>query len=312
MKIIFSLRPGLPVCFLTILLSSPLLAQKYPLEPLTTFDYDFDRPLEISEKSSIDEATYTRVDITYASPGGGSVPAYLYEPEGEGPFAGLILLHGMPGSRENATRFAERFVETGAVVLAITAPFARPDDTPRERPITFTLQDREEQIQLIQDLRRGVDLLIDHPKVDVERIGFSGGSYGAAMGGLLAGVETRIKAYSLWVGDGGLVAHTTGPDDLRGPFFRLSAEQQETWLRAMEPIEPIRFVGSAAPAALFFQAGRNDRAVPAADAEQFMAAGSEPKTIQWYDTGHGLNSAAFRDQAEWLGRMIGIDAAKWK
>ena len=39
------------------------------------------------------------------------------------------------------------------------------------------------------------------PLVDAERMGYSGGSYGAAMGGLLAGVEKRIKAYVVMKGD---------------------------------------------------------------------------------------------------------------
>lgn len=179
-------------------------------------------------------------------------------------------MHGMPGSRNNATHFAEQYVQAGAVVLAITAPFSRPNDVARRPAITFTEKDRDEQIQLIQliqDLRRGVDLLANHPRVDAARIGYSGGSYGGAMGGLLAGVEKRIKAFVLWVGDGGLVAHVNGPDDAGNRFHQMAPEQREAWLQAMLPIEPIRFVGMAAPSALFFQSGRSDRVIPAEDAD---------------------------------------------
>ncbi len=147
-------------------------------------------------------------------------------------------------------------------MLAISAPWSRPDDVPRRPTITITSQDSVEQIQLIQDLRRGVDLLVARSDVDPERIGYSGGSYGAAMGGLLAGVETRIKAYVLWSGDGGLVAHLTGPDDADNSLQRMSATHRDAWFKTMLPIEPIRFIGDAAPAALMFQAGRRDRVVP--------------------------------------------------
>lgn len=298
-------------CVLLLLGPASACAQSDPSRaPLATFDYDADAPLDVREVSTEDRGGYTVVDLTYASPAGGRVPALLYAPKGEGPFAGLILMHGMPGSRQNAARFAASYVKAGAVVLAITAPFARPNDEARRPTITFTDQDRAEQIQLIQDLRRGVDLLAAHPRVDAARIGYSGGSYGGAMGGLLAGVEKRIKAYVLWVGDGGLVAHVTGPDDEGGGFQRLPSERRTAWLRAMEPIEPLRFVGRAAPSALFFQAGRHDQLIPVADAERYIAAGSEPKRVQWYDAGHGLNQDAFRDQALWLEEMIGIDAAK--
>lgn len=278
--------------------------------PLTVFEYDRSAPLDIREASREAFDEYDRIDLTYASPAGGRVPSYLFVPHGEGPFAGVLLMHGMPGSRRNSLRLGERYAAAGAVVLAITAPFSRPDDVPRQRVITLTAQDRDEQIQLIQDLRRGVDLLEEHPLVDAERIGYSGGSYGGAMGGLLAGVEKRIKAYALVVGDGGLVAHLTGPEDADGPMRTLPPAQWSAWLEAMEPIEPVRFVGLASPAALLFQNGRQDRLVPPADAEVYQAAGSEPKTIMWYDAGHSLNDAAVRDRLEWLAEWIGIDPTK--
>jgi hypothetical protein len=88
-------------------------------------------------------------------------------------------------------RLCEDLVHTGAVVLTISAPSAR---TPGRDWITFTPRDRDEQIQLMVDLRRGVDLLTQHQKVDPARIGYVGYSYGAAMGGLLAGTA----ASRLW------------------------------------------------------------------------------------------------------------------
>jgi hypothetical protein len=46
--------------------------------------------------------------------------------------------------------------------------------------------------------------------------------------------------------------------------------------------------------------------VSPADALRYQQAGSEPKTIRWYEAGHGLEMAAYRDQAEWLRELIGI------
>ncbi len=298
-----------PVVVIGIVMCPPpaVAVQETQRAPVTVFDYDRSAPLDIREVSRETLEGYDRIDLTYASPAGGRVPGYLFVPHGEGPFAGILLMHGMPGSRRNAVRLAERYVITGAVVLAITAPFSRPDDVPRQRVISLTAQDRDEQIQLIQDLRRGVDLLMEHPLVDSQRIGYSGTSYGGAMGGLLAGVEKRIKAYALVVGDGGLVAHLTGPEDADGPMRTLPAAEWGAWLDAMQPVEPIRFVGLASPSALLFQNGRQDRLVPPADAEVYQAAGSEPKTIMWYDAGHGLNDEAVRDRMEWLAEWIGID-----
>ena len=80
----------------------------------------------------------------------------------------------------------------------------------------------------------------------------------------------------------------------------------------MEPIEPIRFVGRAAPAPLLFQNGFRDEFVSVHDAEKYQNAGSEPKTIRWYDSGHGLPPEAFEFQAEWLEKWIGIDASLYE
>ena len=273
------------------------------------FDYDYDAPLSVTENSVQEQSGFTLYDIHYDSPKGGNVPAYLLIPEGSGPFAGLILMHGSSGSRESLLPFAKDLVLTGAAVLTISGPAAR---TPNRDWIHFTPQDRDEQIQLIIDLRRGVDMLIQYAGVDSSRIGYIGYSYGAAMGGLLAGVEHRIKAYGLMVGDGGLVNHFTQNGQPLGWLENLPASDREVWLQAMNPIEPINFVGQASPSALFFQNARRDALVTEEDALAYQAAGSEPKRVEWYDSDHGLPSQAYSDMVAWLAEQIGIDATKFK
>ena len=277
-------------------------------EGLPLFEYDDSQPVRITENSVQEENGYTFHDISYPSPRGGDVPAYLLVPEGPGPFAGVILMHGSSGSRRTMLFLAEDLVQTGAVVLTISAPSAR---IPGRDWITFTPLDRDEQIQLMVDLRRGVDLLARHEKVDPKLIGYVGYSYGAAMGGLLAGIEPRIKAYGLMVGDGGLVDHFMENGEPTGGFQRFDAESRRRWLEAMEPIEPIHYVGHASPSALFFQNARRDQSVTEADALAYQAAGSEPKRVEWYDSGHDLPEQAYADVIRWLGERIGIDSSKF-
>ncbi len=268
------------------------------------FDYAAEAPVAMTEEAVRQGEGYTVHDIRYPSPKEGDVPAYLVVPEGPGPFAGILLMHGSSGSRESMLPLAKDLVRTGAVVLTVSAPAAR---IPGRDWITFTPLDREEQIQLMVDLRRGVDLLMQQEKVDSSRIGYIGYSYGAAMGGLLAGIEPRIKAYGLMVGDGGLVNHFTDEDEPTGGFETIEPEARARWLEAMGPIEPIHFVGHASPSALFFQNARYDRSVSEEDALAYQAAGSEPKKIQWYESGHGLPEQAFVDMVDWLAEQIGID-----
>ena len=273
------------------------------------FDYEADSSVQITETSLLQEDGYTLHDIHFPSPKTGEVPVYLLIPDGPGPFAGILLMHGSSGSRETLLDFAKDLAQTGAVVMTISGPAAR---MPGRQWLTFTSQDREEQIQLMLDLRRAVDLLTQHEKVDPARIGYVGYSYGAAMGGLLAGIEHRIKAYGLMVGDGGLVTHFTEQDRPVGGFETIGASARERWLEAMRPIEPIHFVGHASPSALFFQNARYDMSVTEADAKIYQSAGSEPKRIEWYDSGHGLPMQAYIDMAGWLAEQIGIDATKFR
>jgi uncharacterized protein len=283
-------------------------------QTLELFNYDPLMPLDVEVASVSELTSYIHHEITYASPKGGRVPASLLVPnESSGPFAGIILMHGLPGDRTNNASFARGLVATGAVVLMIDAPFARPENRNRSSwPLTLREVDRLEQIQLMVDLRRGVDLLIARDDVDPERLAYIGYSYGGAMGGLLAGIEPRIKAFGLMVGDGGIVSHFTAADGAPlTELSRLSEEERKAWLEWMEPIEPIRFVGRAAPAKLFFQNALRDEAVAREDALAYQAAGSEPKKIEWYESSHFLPDEAFQHMASWLAGEIGIDASRF-
>src|ERR1043165_7018306 len=57
------------------------------------FDYDGKAPLNIKESGVERRATATVYDITYDSPKGGVVPAYLVVPKSRGPFAAIIWGH---------------------------------------------------------------------------------------------------------------------------------------------------------------------------------------------------------------------------
>ena len=280
---------------------------------LPLFDHDRHAPLGIDESSESVRDGVTVHDISYSSPRGVRVSAFLVVPDGPGPFAGLIIQHGIPGYREFHLGYAMVLAKTGAVVLLIDAPFSRrmrADST--AQPFTFTEQDRDEQVQLIIDLRRGVDLLASRADVDADRIGYIGFSHGAAMGGLLAGVESRVRAYVLAVGAGGLTEFLADESGPMGRLFFLPKTRQDEWLRWMEDIEPIGYVGHAAPAALFFQNARRDQAIAEDDAVRYQEAGSEPKRVEWYDSGHNLPLEAILDQVEWLQKEIGIDAASFE
>ena len=288
------------VILLLLLVSITAACDEGGSERKGLFAYDDGAPLSIRMADSWQSGNVRVISLSYASPMGGRVPALVVVPPGDGPFAGLIAQHGLPADRFGMLQVAEELARLGAVVVAIDAPWARRREVPN-----LTKRDRADQIQLIVDLRRAVDLLQSRDDVDEDRIGYLGISYGAAIGGLFAGVEDRIAAFVLSVGDGGLVTHFTGPEDAEGPLSRLPAARRESWLAGMKPIEPLKWIGRA-EAPILFQSGRGDEAVPPADAREFQQAADEPKEVRWYDSGHFLPPRAWCDAARWLEDRIGI------
>jgi dienelactone hydrolase len=267
------------------------------------FAYDVNAPLNLQKAVQSTSNGVEVSTISFTSPDGGSVTGMMFDPVGRsGLRPGIVLMHGMPGNASQLAGYGTGLAGDGAVVIAIDAPFARRTG----QAVRFIEADRAEQIQLIKDLQRAVDVLRAHPNVDAERIAYHGTSYGGAMGALFVGIERRLRAAVLVVPDGGLVSHFTGPEDMNF-MASLPCAERNAWLQAMTPIEPIRFIPHAPPTALLVQSGRSDDLVPAADAEALHAATPDPKTLRWYEAGHGLNQQAFFDRLDWLHEEIGLD-----
>jgi cephalosporin-C deacetylase-like acetyl esterase len=266
------------------------------------FEYDQEVSLDIQEVSSRLEDGLSIFEITYASPKGGRVPATLIVPQETGLLAGLVMMRSME------LEYGMRYANYGAVVIYVDPPSFRPQNTGPRGILTFTEQDREEQIQLIIDLRRAIDLLMARPDVDPERIAYLGVSYGGAMGGLLAGIEHRPKAYVLVVGDGGLVTHVTNPENRTMPLNEFYKDYK-AWIDAMWSIEPIHYVNHASPTPLLFQNAVRDQYVNVGDAIRYQDMAGEPKHVIWYDSEHWpLPNEAVTDSAKWLQQFIGPGA----
>ena len=266
------------------------------------FAYDVDAPLNLQEAVENTADGVEVSSISFSSPDGGLVTGMLWDPVGRsGLRPGMVVMHGLPGKARDFAGLGQNYAENGAVVIAIDAPFAR-----REGPaLRFTDEDRTEQIQVIKDLQRAVDVLRARPNVDDDRIAFLGFSWGGATGALFVGIERRLRAAALVVGHGGQVSHATGPEGFKH-ISGLPCARRVAWIRAMAPIEPIRFVGHAS-IPLLLQNGTVDEFIPRPDAAELHAAAPQPKEVRWYDAGHGLSPQAGADRYAWLHQQIGID-----
>jgi hypothetical protein len=235
------------------------------------FDYNAQSPLNIQETGVEQRGAAWIHHLSYADPNGGTVPSLLVVPDGAGPFAAVIFLHWGQGDLYEFLDEALAIAGRGAISLLVTIPLVS----------TSSQALRLHYIRTVIDLRRGVDLLLARSDVAPGRIGYVGHSFGATWGGVLAGVEKRLKAYVLM---GGYGKDASIPDEL----------------------SPSYYIGHAAPAALLFQFAQNDEFISIAAANEYFQAASEPKTILWYDTTHAFNAQAQFDRISWLALQLGL------
>src|SRR6266571_7838253 len=126
-------------------------------------DYDRNAPLDIRAAGFQQQGGVTVHNISYASPKGGRVPAYLVVPSGKGPFAAVIWGHWYWENSEFRNRkefLAEAIAlgHAGVVSLLTDGPIARPGHVTNNQPLNE--QQITDIVQAVVDLRRGVDLLL--------------------------------------------------------------------------------------------------------------------------------------------------------
>ena len=263
------------------------------------FDYDAKASLDFRDQGVQEVCGIKLHDISYASPRGGRVPAYLLVPPGKGRFAGIIFVHWGQSNRTEFLSEALMLAQAGAESLLIDGVFNRPGGLGDD----FAHPEKETQayVQLVTDIRRGVDLLQSRPEVDPGRIAYVGHSYGATWGGALAGVEHRIRAYVLM---GGLPQYGDLSDNkwMWEQVTNAHTKQQvDDYARAYAPLEPKNFVGLAPPSIVMFQFARYDRYITPGLANIYWAAAREPKMQKWYDTSHEFNdSKSLLDRDQFL------------
>jgi len=259
------------------------------------FDYDRAASLDLLTGEAESVAGVTVRSITFASPRGGRVSALLFVPAGAGPFPAIVM---MPGSNQAPASFRPTALEIatrGTIVLIADQSQTRPGHAPL---FSFTAAERDEFVQTVIDVRRGVDLLAARPDVDPQRFAFWGFSHGAFIGGIVAGVERRIASYVLQSGGGADYLRANAPQRLHEPA--LSA-----YLATLASVDPNIYVAHAAPSAVLLQNGSLDKTYTTNGVAAWQTAASEPKKIATYEADHGLNAAATADALAWLASRIG-------
>jgi dienelactone hydrolase len=247
------------------------------------FDYDSSAPLDLQQGAPVPVGDATVTAVSFSIDGVNRMTGDLAVPSsGSGPFAAVVLAPVRGGSHGSFEQEAVALAGRGAVALAL-------DDLAGSGFPSFTGTDIGFVVRRVIGLRRAVDMLLARDDVDPARLGFAGMSDGGELGGILVGVDHRLAAAILGCA-GGI----------------WDAGGNRWYLRRMHQLDPVLYIGHAAPTEILFQAGTLDREIPPAEARSFARAASKPNRIRWYVAPHRLNAQAYADEVAWLAVKLGL------
>lgn len=292
----------LVISFVAIFLLSAAHSRAQDADLVRHFDYDQKAPLGIKWIGVQRRATATVYDITYDSPKGDLVPAYLVVPKGKGPFAAVIWGHWYweNSSMRNRKQFLDEAIAlapAGVISLLPDGPVARPGYVESKEPLND--QQVVNLVHAVVDMRRAVDVLLARKDVDPKRLAYVGHSYHAMVGAFLTGVDRRFKAYVL------MASSLSDEADLKTREVQdyrqqVGPEKFDAFIAKYYWTDQGKYVSHATPAFVFVQFANQEPFLTPDRARQHAAVVSEPKQIKFYEAPHSLNAEARRDRIQFL------------
>ena len=274
-----------------------------PVEPHDVYLYDLDAreltrlttsPRSV-DPSGLREPTLHRFD----SFDGESVPVFLFEPEGEGPFPVVVTVHGGPESQwlpwfsPSFAPLTQYLVSRG---YAVAAPNVRGSTGYGKR--YEHLDDVEKRLDSVRDLAALHGWLAARPTIDGSKAVVYGRSYGGYM--VLAALAFQPGLWAAGIECVGISSLVTFLENT-SPYRRAarereygSLERDRDFLVAASPMTHI----DAIQAPLFIQHGRNDPRVPVSESEHIHAVLTEKdvpcELLIFEDEGHLIEKLANR------------------
>jgi dipeptidyl aminopeptidase/acylaminoacyl peptidase len=290
-----------------------------PVEPHDVYVYDVDAEVLTRVTTSpraIDVATLVEPALhRFSSFDGESVPLFLFEPAGEGPFPVVVTVHGGPESQWRPW-FAPSFGPLTQYLVgcgyAVAAPNVRGSTGYGKR--YEHLDDIERRLDSVADLGALHDWLAARPSTDASRAVVYGRSYGGYM--VLAALALQPERWAAGIECVGISSLVTFLEHT-SPYRRAarereygSLERDRAFLLEASPMTHIDAI--AAP--LFIQHGRNDPRVPVSESEHIHAVlaekGIESELLIFEDEGHTVEKLPnrielFSRMTAFLDRVLG-------
>lgn len=244
---------------------------------------------------------------------GRDIPAFLFRPQGEGPFPVLVEIHGGPESQRRLQYSSavptDQFIQSlGIAVLSLNVR----GSTGYGKAYSH-LDDKDRRLEAVEDVAAAVEWLRTRNDVIGDRIGVMGQSYGGFM--TLASIALHPDLWTAAVDVVG-IANFVSFLERTGPWRRKNRSEEygflETDREMLERISPLTHIENIRTP-LFVIHGRNDPRVPLYEAEQIVSAlerrGQEVELRIFDDEGHGLSKrknriAGYAEAAQFLCRHL--------
>ena len=260
----------------------------------TMFAYDETEPLGYTaEASGMDVPAGTVCKwITFQSQGS-TATGYLVTPKGAGPYPVVLFAHGWGMGAEHWLDQAGAVARKGYASLLV-------DEVGSSAYYTYDADlELPAWVQYVIQTRRALDLIETLPQLDASRIGFVGLSNGGTLGGLLAGVDDRVKAYVLLGAAGMLKSGQWERRHEKNTPIR-SAAAFARWKARVSVIDYVTYVSHARGRILFLAGNTDTLAVD--EARDCLAAAPARKTLHVYKGDHYPVPAAAN--AYWRAWMV--------
>ncbi len=253
-----------------------------------------------SEVGGLDTDTFVEPELVrFESFDGLSVPAWVYKPQGEGPFPVVVSIHGGPESQARPAFSSTYQMWLAKLGVAVVVPNVR--GSAGYGKSYLAMDNAYKREDSVRDIGALLEWIGTRPDLDADRVAVFGGSYGGYM--VLASAvhySNRLKAAVDIVGISNFVTFLENTEDYRRDLRRAEyGDERDPEMRAhLQKISPLNNVEKIAVPMLVVQ-GENDPRVPVTEAEQIVEALREKGETVWYmnalNEGHGYRRKENRD-----------------
>ncbi|MCH7988758.1 MAG: dienelactone hydrolase family protein [Planctomycetes bacterium] len=222
-----------------------------------------------------------------------TVHGHYFQPEGQGPFPGVVVLHILGGAFPMSQMIANSLARKGIAALFIKLPYYGERRSTKTRMRLLMSDPRLTAVHMTQgvaDIRRAACWLGARPEVDENQLGVTGISLGGIMSALAAPAEPRFQKVAILFGGGNLILTMWDQPNYATRWFRKEWEKRggtrESLRKIIMPVDPITYAHLIKDRTVLMVAAKHDEIVPPESTIALWEKMDKKPKLVWLDAGH--------------------------